>query len=148
MEAATARRGVTLRYFDGHPHWRKAYERVAAHAVPTQLPRVGHLGRQTHVGSVLAGVWAARVRLTTSGTGGKGLVSEFEPSKDAKSIRTSDAEPSRTGRTWRFIRENLSITLTVVGLLVYTSLSWWWTQVARPPRCRSTRRMVRSGSGD
>jgi len=29
---------------------------------------------------------------------------------------------SWTGRAWRFIRENVAVTLTVVGLLVYTSL--------------------------
>jgi hypothetical protein len=28
MDEATARRGVTLQYFDGCPHWRTAYERV------------------------------------------------------------------------------------------------------------------------
>lgn len=34
----------------------------------------------------------------------------------------SDVDPSPTSRTWRFIRENVAVTLTVVGLLVYTSL--------------------------
>jgi hypothetical protein len=55
--------------------------------------------------------------------GGTEVTSEVAGTVESMgSLRGSDEHPSRTSRTWRFIRENVAVTLTVVGLLVYTSL--------------------------